>query len=234
MLANIVWGVSLMDVFAELSLENLFWFDDNPETIENQEIVENNQTTEPVQNEDFMDGQTELIIQEPDETVPIEEVEIDNYDIMPGDMTQESTQQNVEQTNDTPKTTLTYNDLYAPYFGDCYVDSCVHTIELATTNENGEPTYYLRVTFEPESYDFKHINNGILGKINMVEVKYRTIEEAKTMYDMLSESKANIWWNSEECYYDYYQRKDPKGSKYVYCIIDPLRGKDEFMTFVYR
>jgi hypothetical protein len=35
------------------------------------------------------------------------------------------------------------------------------------------------------------------------------------------------WWNTEECYYDYDERKDPDGAQYAYCIVDPSRGKDQ-------
>ncbi|MFH1785441.1 MAG: hypothetical protein ABH842_03350 [Candidatus Micrarchaeota archaeon] len=127
-------------------------------------------------------------------------------------------------------TKLTYSDMYAEYFGYTYIhDNYVRAISLSTKSKNNTPIYVVSVFFELETIDLNHIYDGPLGSMHYLEVEYKKVEDAKTMYELLNakDGLPEIWFNTEECYYQFDDRKDPKGTKFAYCIIDPSRGKDQ-------
>jgi len=142
-----------------------------------------------------------------------------------------------------PAEGTTYDAFFSQYFGDTIaIKSSVNTISLKTETVEGMPSYTISVAFRDISqYDpsktvqsvkypsLKHIKSGIIGQITLLDVRYKTIEEAKAMFDLLNENNsAYVWWNTEDCYYNYFDRKAPNGTNYAYCIVNPYREKDSF------
>ncbi|MBU0532705.1 hypothetical protein KKB44_04380 [Candidatus Micrarchaeota archaeon] len=159
------------------------------------------------------------------EPLPDEPPSLEDFSIMPNEITENPPEEEPGSTK------LTYDDLYAEYFSYCYIyKDYIRSISLSTKNKNGTPIYVVSVYFEIETISLKHITKMDIGTLNFIDVEYKTMEEAKAMYDLLNadEEYPEMWFNTEECYYNYEDRKAPDGSKYAYCIVDPTRGKDQF------